>query len=321
MTGGARRRRTASSGCRLPACIPLPSVAVSPLTPSTVRALLAEHGLRPRRGLGQHFLADPNTARRIVRVAGIGAGDRVLEIGPGLGSLTFALAEAGARVVALEIDERLAAVLGGMLTGAAGKGEADPTRAVTVAVGDALEIDLARLLDDDHPDAHLEWHSVSNLPYNVATPVVLRLLEELPRVTYLFVMVQREVGERLAARPGSAAYGAVSVKVEYFAEAEVAGAVPPTVFVPQPTVESVLVRMTRRAQPPVDVPSRARLFALVRTGFAQRRKMLRRSLRPALGAQVTEVLLSAGVDPATRAENLSLGEWAAVARAEAGEAA
>jgi 16S rRNA (adenine1518-N6/adenine1519-N6)-dimethyltransferase len=169
------------------------------------------------------------------------------------------------------------------------------------------------MIDDDHA----EWHSVSNLPYNVATPVVVRLLEEVPRVAYLLVMVQREVGERLAARPGSRAYGAVSVKVAYFADAEVAGVVPPTVFVPPPKVESVLVRMTRRAEPPVEVPSPARLFALVRAGFAQRRKMLRRSLRPALGDGVAEVLTAAGVDPSTRAEALSLSEWAAVARAEA----
>jgi len=281
---------------------------MSLLTPSTVRSLLADHGLRPRRALGQHFLADPNTARRIVRLAGIGTGDHVLEIGAGLGSLTLALAEAGADVVALEIDERLASVLAETL--AVAGVDAD---AVTVEVGDALEVDLAPLLHDDHA----EWHSVSNLPYNVATPVVVRLLEEVPLVAYLLVMVQREVGERLAARPGSPAYGAVSVKVAYFAEAEVAGTVPPTVFVPPPKVESVLVRMRRRAEPPVDVPSPARLFALVRAGFAQRRKMLRRSLRPALGDGVADVLAAAGVDPSTRAEALSLSEWAAVARAEA----
>lgn len=281
---------------------------MSLLTPSTVRALLADHGLRPRRALGQHFLADPNTARRIVRLAGIGDGAHVLEIGPGLGSLTLALAETGADVVALEVDGRLASVLAATLAEAGVDADA-----VRVEVGDALDVDLAGLLDDDHT----EWHSVSNLPYNVATPVVVRLLEEVPRVAYLLVMVQREVGERLAARPGSRAYGAVSVKVAYFADAEVAGAVPPTVFVPPPKVESVLVRMTRRAEPPVEVPSPARLFALVRAGFAQRRKMLRRSLRPALGDGVAEVLTAAGVDPSTRAEALSLSEWAAVARAEA----
>ncbi|HEX6310586.1 MAG TPA: 16S rRNA (adenine(1518)-N(6)/adenine(1519)-N(6))-dimethyltransferase RsmA [Acidimicrobiia bacterium] len=289
------------------------------LTPTTVRALLAEHDLHPRRALGQHFLADPNTARRIVRLAGIDEGDHVLEIGPGLGSLTLALADAGASVVALELDPRLAAVLRATLAEAGVDGGADRVR---VEVGDALEADLAGLVDSASDQrAREEWHSVSNLPYNVATPVVVRLLEEVPRVAFLMVMVQREVGERLAAGPGSAAYGAVSVKVAYFAEAEVAGTVPPTVFVPQPKVESVLVRMTRRPAPPVEVPSPARLFALVRAGFAQRRKMLRRSLRPELGEHVTDVLTVAGIDPATRAEALSLPDWAAVARAEEAVAA
>jgi 16S rRNA (adenine1518-N6/adenine1519-N6)-dimethyltransferase len=295
------------------------------LTPATVQALLDEHGLRPKRALGQHFLADPNTARRIVRLAGIGAGDRVLEIGPGLGSLTRALEEVGARVLALELDERLAAVLEDTLradTDERTRNGAAPAGEVSVTTGDALHVDLAELLDEGEAQAHdVEWHSVSNLPYNVATPVVLRLLEEVPRVAFLMVMVQREVGERLAAAPGSPACGAVSVKVAYFAEAELAGAVPPTVFVPQPKVDSVLVRMIRRHQPPVEVPSRARLFALVQAGFAQRRKMLRRSLRGALGDGVTDVLSTAGVDPATRAETLSLSDWAAVARAEEAVAA
>lgn len=282
------------------------------LTPTTVRTLLADHGLRPRRALGQHFLADPNTARRIVRLAGIGEGDRVLEIGPGLGSLTLALAEAGADVVALELDRHLAPVLEATLA----KVGADASRRrVEVVVGDALSVDVDALLGDraDGP-----WHSVSNLPYNVAAPVVARLLETAPRVERQLVMVQREVGERLAAGPGSPAYGALSVKVAYHARAELAGTVPPTVFVPPPKVESVLVRIVRRPVLPVDVPSSDRLFALVRAGFGQRRKMLRRSLRPVLGERVVDVLDAAGVDPAARAENLELMDWAKVARVEAG---
>jgi 16S rRNA (adenine1518-N6/adenine1519-N6)-dimethyltransferase len=278
------------------------------LTPASVRTLLADHGLRPRRALGQHFLADPNTARRIVRLAGIGEGDRVLEIGPGLGSLTLALAEAGAAVVALELDRHLAPVLDATLADIA----AD-AHAVRVVVGDALAVDFDALLADGVDAA---WHSVSNLPYNVAAPVVMRLLEAVPRVERQLVMVQREIGERLAAAPSSAAYGALSVKVAYHAHAELAGSVPPTVFVPRPKVESVLVRIVRRPVPPVDVPSPDRLFALVRAGFGQRRKMLRRALRPELGAGVIDVLTAAGVDPAARAEALSLDDWAAVARAE-----
>jgi len=282
--------------------------AVPLLTPASVRTLLADHGLRPRRALGQHFLADPNTARRIVRLAGIGEGDRVLEIGPGLGSLTLALVEAGAAVVALELDRHLAPVLDATLADTPVDGHG-----VEVVVGDALAVDFDALLGDAGDTA---WHSVSNLPYNVAAPVVMRLLEAVPRVERQLVMVQREVGERLAATPSSAAYGALSVKVAYHAHAELVGAVPPTVFVPRPKVESVLVRIVRRPVPPVDVPSPDRLFALVRAGFGQRRKMLRRALRPELGAGVIDVLTAAGVDPAARAEALSLDDWAAVARAE-----
>ncbi len=193
-----------------------------PHTPVTVRALLAENDLHPSRALGQHFLTDPNTARRIVRLAELEPGDRVLEIGPGLGSLTVALADAGAHVRALELDRHLVAVLNDTVTRATPAGGT-----VDVVAGDALTFDVDIL--DGGP-----WACVSNLPYNVATPIVIRLLEEAPQVTRLLVMVQREVGERLAAGAGDDAYGAVSVKVAYHATARVVGVVPPTVFVPPP---------------------------------------------------------------------------------------
>lgn len=272
------------------------------LTPASVRALLAEHGLRPSRRLGQHFLADPNTARRIVRLAGADSGDRVLEIGPGLGSLTLALRERGCDVLALEVDRRLAGVLEEVVAGDEG---------VRVVTGDALAVDLDSLLNTDR------WRCVSNLPYNVATPVVIRLLEEAPSVQSALVMVQREVADRLVAAPGSAAYGAPSVRVTYYADARIVGMVPRAVFVPVPKVDSALVELVRRDAPPVDVPSQGRLFELVRAGFAHRRKMLRRTLRPALGERAADVLTAAGVDPRARAESLGLSEWAALARAEA----
>ena len=158
---------------------------------------------------------------------------------------------------------------------------------------------------------------MSNLPYNVAVPVVVRLLEEAETVERILVMVQREVGERLAAGPGDPQYGAVSVKVAYFAEAQVVGLVPPTVFMPKPKVDSALVRLRRRSEPPVSVPSADRLFTLVRAGFAQRRKMLRRSLTPVLGDATPDVLAAAGVAPTARAEALGLDDWAAVARSAA----
>jgi 16S rRNA (adenine1518-N6/adenine1519-N6)-dimethyltransferase len=275
---------------------------MSALTPADVRALLDDHGIRPSRALGQHFLADPNTARRVVRLADVAAGERVLEIGPGLGSLTLALADAGARVLAVELDRHLVPVLESVVAGRDG---------VSVEQGDALEWDYASRLGDE------PWACVSNLPYNVATPVVVRVLEEAPSVGRLLVMVQREVGERLAAAPGTRAYGAVSVKVAYHAQARLVGSVPPTVFVPRPKVESALVRLDRRPAAPVDVPSYDALFHLVRAGFAHRRKMLRRALAPVLGERTQAVLASAGVQATARAEALGLDEWAAVARAAA----
>lgn len=269
------------------------------LTPTDVRALLSEHGLRPSRALGQNFLADPNTARRIARIAEVGRGDRVLEIGPGLGSLTLALAETGADVLALELDRHLLPVLEGVVA-------EEPN--VSVEAGDALTFDFGSRLGGQG------WHCVSNLPYNVATPVLLRLLTDAPQVERFVVMVQREVGERLAAAPGSKAYGTPSVRVAYHATARLCGSVPASVFVPRPKVESVLVCLDRRLAPPVDVSSPALMFELVHAGFAQRRKMLRRSLRPVLGDRADAVLVSAGVDPSRRAEAIDLDGWAAIAQ-------
>jgi 16S rRNA (adenine1518-N6/adenine1519-N6)-dimethyltransferase len=270
------------------------------LTPASIRRLLADHGITPSRALGQNFLADPNTARRIVRLAALPAGAKVVEVGPGLGSLTLALCEAGASVVAIELDQYLRPVLEQVTAG----------MPVTVVAGDAMEIDWSALLGND-PVA-----MVANLPYNVATPVVMRALETAPMITTFLVMVQREVGERLAAGPGSRVYGAVSVKVAFHGSAEVVGIVPPTVFHPRPKVDSALVRIVRRAEPPVQVHDPERMFAIVRAGFATRRKSLRQSLRSALGDRTDAVLAAAGIEPLTRAEQLGLPEWAALANAE-----
>jgi 16S rRNA (adenine1518-N6/adenine1519-N6)-dimethyltransferase len=272
------------------------------LTPASIAALLDAHGLRPSKALGQHFLADPNTARRIVGLARVTAGTRVVEVGPGLGSLTVALCDAGASVLAVERDRHLVAALDEVVAGLP----------VDVVVADALAVDWPTLLDVG------PWSMVANLPYNVATPLVVECLERAPMIDRFLVMVQREVGERLAAGPGTKAYGAVSVKVAYFAEAAVVGHVPATVFVPQPNVESALVRLERRVAPPVDVPDADRLFALVRAGFATRRKMLRRALAPMLGDRAPAVLERGGVDANARAEELTLDQWAAVARAADG---
>jgi len=272
------------------------------LTPGSVRDLLAAHGCRPSRALGQHFLADPNLARKIVRLADVGPGDRVVEIGPGIGSLTVALAEAGAQVVALELDRHLLPALADVLA------DGPAPDAVEVVQGDGLTADFRALTGGDR------WACVSNLPYNVATPMVVRLLEEFPEMTRCLVMVQKEVGERIVAGPGTKAYGAVSVKVAYYARAQIVGTVAATVFVPPPNVASALVRLDRRAAPPVDVPSTDALFSLVRAGFGQRRKTLRRALEPALGDRTEAVLAAAGIDARTRAEALTLDDWARMCR-------
>lgn len=254
-----------------------------------IRELLESRRLRPRRDLGQNFVADPNTVRRIARAAGVGAGDRVIEIGAGLGSLTLALAETGATVTAVEVDAGLAAVLRDVTAG-------DP--AVTVVEADAMKLDWAALLA-----GHDDWVLVANLPYNVATPLVADLLDAVPAIGRMLVMVQKEVAERLAARPRTPAYGAVSVKVAYWAAARLVGDVPASVFVPRPNVESALVEVVRR--PPPSTPP-GPLFALVRTAFGQRRKMLRRSLAGIVSA---EQFAAAGVEPTARPEELDLDAW------------
>ena len=259
------------------------------LTRRQVLDLLEGHGLRPSRALGQNFVADPNTVRRIARLAGVGPGDRVVEIGAGLGSLTLALAETGASVVAVELDRYLAPVLRSVV---------EPM-GVSVVEGDALTLDWGALLTEP------PYVLVANLPYNVATPLVLDLLDDVPQIERMLVMVQREVGERLAAGVGDEQYGLPSVKVAYWAAASVAGRVPPTVFVPQPKVESALVSIVRR---PGVGPMPAGLWDLARTGFGQRRKMLRRSL--GLDEAVFEC---AGVRPEARPEELAVEDWGRLA--------
>jgi 16S rRNA (adenine1518-N6/adenine1519-N6)-dimethyltransferase len=264
-----------------------------------IRALLDEHGLAPSRALGQNFVIDPNTVRRIAALAGSTDGDHVLEIGPGLGSLTLALAELGCHVTAVEVDRHLVPVLHTVLEGV------EPP--VTVVEADALTVDLGALLA---PSA--TWRLAANLPYNVGTTILLRLLEAAPSVTGGVVLVQREVAERIAARPGTDAYGIPSVKVAWWAEASLAGRVPATVFHPRPRVESALVRVERRT-PPGGVDLRRAVFTLVDAGFGQRRKMLRRSLA-GVGGLRPEHFDDAGVLPTARAEELGVDDWVRLAQ-------
>ena len=266
-----------------------------------LRALAERHGIRPKRSLGQHFLIDPNLARAIAADAEVGPGDRVVEIGAGLGSLTRALAEAGAEVLAVEVDPSLIPALEESVAG---------LDRVRVLHTDATDPEWQEALEGDG------WVLAANLPYNVATHLVLDTLRDVPRVRRLVVMVQREVGERLVAGPADRAYGIPSVRVAYRAEGTVVRRVPPSVFWPRPKVESVIVRLTRREEAPVTVDE-GRLWAVVDAGFAERRKTMRNALRR-LGVEgevADELLTSAGVDPAARAETLSLEEFARIAEA------
>ena len=258
----------------------------------------------PRRSLGQHFVTDPNTVRRIARLSGAGPAHHVLEIGAGLGSLTLALAETGASVRAVEVDSGLAAALREVVAEAGAQG-------VEVLEGDASTLDFGEVLRGSD-----RWMLVANLPYNIATPLVLDLLRDVGAIETMVVMVQREVGERLAAPPGSRARGIPSVLVERRGTARVAARVAASVFRPRPKVESVVVRIERHAgldAPLLTSETDARFEALVRAGFGQRRKMLRRSLAGRVGS---EGFAAAGVDPSARPEALTLQQWIGLARSE-----
>jgi 16S rRNA (adenine1518-N6/adenine1519-N6)-dimethyltransferase len=259
------------------------------LSRNRIHELLDQSGLAPRRDLGQNFVADANTVRRIASLTGVGPGQHVVEIGAGLGSLTLALADTGAEITAVEVDPGVVPVLRDVV--------ADHDN-VTVVEADAMRVDWRVLLA-----ASERWMLVANLPYNLATPLVCELLDGVPAIDSMLVMVQREAAERFAAQPGNKQYGAVSVKVALWATARLVGHVPASVFVPRPNVESALVRIDRREPPMVD---REALFALVRTAFGQRRKMLRRSLAGTLDPVVFE---SAGVSPEARPEELGIEDW------------
>jgi 16S rRNA (adenine1518-N6/adenine1519-N6)-dimethyltransferase len=276
------------------------------LGPADVRRLATELGIRPTKTLGQNFVHDPNTVRRIVATADLTPDDVVVEVGPGLGSLTLALLPAAGHVYAIEIDPTLA---GALATTVATRAP-DVADRLTVLQRDAMKIGVAEF--GAAPTA-----LVANLPYNVAVPVVLHLLAELPSLRHGLVMVQREVADRLAAAPGSKTYGIPSVKLAWYANARQAGRVPPSVFWPVPNVDSGLVAFGRH-EPPADA-DRVATFEVVDAAFAQRRKTLRAALAGwAGGASVAaDILVAAGVDPVSRGETLTVDEFAAIAAAGA----
>ena len=255
-------------------------------------ALLADHGLTPKRKFGQNFLFDANTLRKIVRLSGVGPGDRVIEFGPGLGALTEQLLEVGAEVRAVEIDRDLIGILK----------ERPELASVKFFEADAMDVDFNLLA----PPLEGPYDLVANLPYNVATPLVMRVLREAPQIRSIFVMVQLEVAERLGAGPGDDAYGSVSAK------AELVGKVPATVFVPAPKVASGLVRIVRLDTPAVDpdLAPVALIERVVTMAFGQRRKMLRRSLQSLLNE---EDFIAAGVDSSQRPEQLDIQAFGALA--------
>lgn len=266
------------------------------LGPREVAELLTAHGLDARRSLGQNFVVDPGTVEHIAALAGVGPDDHVVEVGPGLGSLTLALAATGASVVAVEKDRQLLPVLESVL-------ESCGADLVEVVEADALDLDWSELLGSRSTG---EWALVANLPYNVAVPILMSILERAPQVGRAVVMVQKEVAERLVAGPGGRTVGIPSIRVAWWARAEILGTVDPEVFVPRPRVTSALVGITRHAPPRDDVDPTA-VLELAATAYRQRRKMLRSTIGSIVSADEFE---RAGIDPQLRPEQLSVADWA-----------
>ncbi|WOF24318.1 16S rRNA (adenine(1518)-N(6)/adenine(1519)-N(6))-dimethyltransferase RsmA [Microbacterium betulae] len=268
-----------------------------------IRSLAAELDVTPTKRLGQNFVVDANTVRKIVQAARVEAGERVVEVGPGLGSLTLAILETGAAVTAVEIDHRLAERLPRT---ASERGV--PDGALTVVDADAMRV-------TDLPGDPTVL--VANLPYNVSVPVLLHLLETFPHIDRGVVMVQSEVGERLAATPGGKVYGAPSAKAAWYGPWRLAGTVSRQVFWPVPNVDSVLVGFRRDAEPRGTEDERRRTFRIVDAAFQQRRKMLRQALSAELGgsAAASDLLESAGVAPTARGESLGIDDFLRIARA------
>ncbi len=275
-------------------------------TPEATRSILRRFGIRPSKRWGQHFLVSQRALDRILDSAALTPRDSVLEVGAGLGTLTVALAERAGCVTAIEVDRRLLPALAAA---------AAPHPNLRIVSGDVLDADLAALFGGP---AASPRKAVANLPYNIAAPVLLRLLDPGLGMVRLVVTVQREVAERLSASPGTAAYGRLSVAVRYRAIPRIVARIPPGAFLPPPEVESAVVELVPLARPPVAVRDEAEFFRIVAAGFGHRRKTLANALTHGLGADGREILAAcaaAGVNPRARAETLGLEEFAALARA------
>ncbi|MEQ7054604.1 16S rRNA (adenine(1518)-N(6)/adenine(1519)-N(6))-dimethyltransferase RsmA [Paenibacillaceae sp. P-4] len=279
-------------------------------TPNRTKDIIRKHGFSFKKSLGQNFLIDMNILRRIVDAAELDDVTGALEIGPGIGALTEQLAKRARRVTAVEIDQRLLPILGEVL---------EPYEHVHVVHGDVLKVDLHELFREQFQDVD-RVSVVANLPYYVTTPIMMKLLEERLPLKNIVVMIQKEVAERMAAKPGGKDYGSLSVAVQYFAEPELVCTVPHTVFIPQPNVESAVIRLRVRQTPPVQVKDEPLLFDVVQASFAQRRKTIWNNLKARYASKcgtdrLTEALASAHIEPNRRGETLSIEEFAALSHA------
>ncbi|MGZ9587080.1 16S rRNA (adenine(1518)-N(6)/adenine(1519)-N(6))-dimethyltransferase RsmA [Paenibacillus marinisediminis] len=279
-------------------------------TPSRTKEIIRKHGFSFKKSLGQNFLIDMNIMRRIVQAAELDEHTGALEIGPGIGALTEQLARLAGSVAAVEIDQRLIPILGDVL---------EPYTNVKVVHGDVLKVDLKQLFADCFHSME-KVSVVANLPYYVTTPIMMKLLEERLPLKNIVVMIQKEVAERMAAKPGGKEFGSLSIAVQYYSEPEIVCTVPGTVFIPQPNVDSAVIRLKVREKPPVEVMDEQRFFEVVQAGFAQRRKTLWNNLKARYGNDIgVEALQAAldrvGINPSRRGETLSLQEYASLSDA------
>ncbi|TYO70694.1 16S rRNA (adenine(1518)-N(6)/adenine(1519)-N(6))-dimethyltransferase RsmA [Rossellomorea marisflavi] len=274
-------------------------------TPIRTKEILEKHGFSFKKSLGQNFLIDPNILRNITDHAGLSKETAAIEIGPGIGALTEYLARTSGKVVAFEIDQRLIPILEDTLS---------PYDNVTIVNQDVLEADVASIIETELA-GYEDIMVVANLPYYVTTPIILKLLMERLPIRGICVMLQKEVGDRISARPGTKAYGSLSIAIQYYTEAEMVMTVPKSVFMPQPNVDSAVIRLTKRSVPPVQVQDEDFLFTVSRASFAQRRKTILNNLTSQLpqGKEKKELILAAlskaGVDPTRRGETLSIEEF------------
>lgn len=274
-------------------------------TPIRTKEILGKYGFSFKKSLGQNFLIDPNILRNITEYAGLSEKTAAIEIGPGIGALTEHLARTSGKVVAFEIDQRLIPILGDTLS---------PYKNVKIINEDILEADVEAIINKEF-EGFEDIMVVANLPYYVTTPIILKLLMERLPIRGICVMLQKEVGDRISAQPGTKAYGSLSIAIQYYTEAEMVMTVPKTVFMPQPNVDSAVIRLTKREKPPVEVISEDFFFTVTRSSFAQRRKTILNNLSSQLPQgkekkdMILEALSSAGIEPTRRGETLSIQEF------------